>query len=63
MTPPTNNLDKLTILRLRPRGDLGQDLVEYGLLAGLIAVVAVSAVSVLGQQINQVFWQTIAASF
>jgi Flp pilus assembly pilin Flp len=41
--------------------DDGQDLVEYGLLIGLIALAAVVAVASLGTTINTVFWQTIAA--
>ena len=41
--------------------DDGQDLVEYGLLIGLIALAAVVAVGSLGTTINTVFWQTIAA--
>ena len=45
------------------RADAGQDLLEYALLMALISVFAIGAVTLLGQQINQVFWQTIAASF
>lgn len=41
----------------------GEDLLEYGLLAALIAIVAMGAVTVLGQQIYTTFWQTIANSF
>lgn len=44
------------------RNDDGQDLVEYGLLAMLIAVGAVLAVSTLGNTINVVMWEVIAAS-
>jgi Flp pilus assembly pilin Flp len=43
------------------RTEDGQDLVEYGLLIGLIALAAVVAVGSLGTTINTVFWQTIAA--
>lgn len=39
----------------------GQDLLEYGLLAALIAVVALSAVGLLGDHLN-VFWQHIGTS-
>ena len=42
------------------RRDEGQDLIEYGLLAGLIAIVALAAVSAVGTTINTVFWQTFA---
>jgi Flp pilus assembly pilin Flp len=40
--------------------DDGQDLLEYGLLAVLIAVVAMVAVTTVGQQISTVFWNGIA---
>ena len=37
----------------------GQDLLEYGLLAALIAVVAVTGVMALGGTLYAVFWQGI----
>jgi Flp pilus assembly pilin Flp len=40
--------------------DEGQDLVEYAMLAGLIALVAFAAVTQVGNTINTVFWQAIA---
>ena len=43
------------------RTDAGQDLTEYGLLAGLIVVVAVAALTSVGG-VAQNFWQSIAAS-
>ena len=43
--------------------DHGQDLLEYGLLAALIAIVALGAVSTVGQTIYTVFWQSIANNF
>lgn len=44
--------------------DDGQDLLEYGLLVVLIALVAMGAVSVVGNSINDLFWVKIgAASF
>ena len=56
-----------TLLRIAnrkfARSDDGQDLVEYGLLAALIAVVAVGAVSVFGQAIYNVFWKSIESNF
>ena len=45
------------------RREAGEDLMEYGLLAALIAVVAVAAVTTLGRQIDAVLWQTIAHNF
>ena len=41
----------------------GQDLTEYGLLAALIAIVALAAVSTLGSTIQTVLWAPIAANF
>jgi Flp pilus assembly pilin Flp len=37
----------------------GQDLIEYGLLAALIAIVAMASISTLGNTIYTVFWQGI----
>ncbi len=51
------------LLRRWLRADHGQDLLEYGMLAALIAVVAITAVTTLGTQIRVVLWQTIANNF
>jgi len=40
----------------------GQDLLEYGLLCALIALVAVGAVTTVGTTINEVLWEVIAAA-
>jgi Flp pilus assembly pilin Flp len=40
----------------------GQDLMEYGLLAALIAVVAMVGVSTLGSAIYNIFWTQIGAA-
>ena len=40
----------------------GQDLLEYGLLAALIACAALGAVTLLGEHLNRVFWQAIGPS-
>ncbi len=45
------------------RQDDGQDLVEYALLATLIALALITVVSQLGNTINSVFWQPIAQNF
>jgi Flp pilus assembly pilin Flp len=45
------------------RSEDGQDLLEYGLLMALIAIVALGAVQSLGNTIQSVFWAAIAASF
>ncbi len=42
--------------------DDGQDLLEYGLLVALIAIVALGAVTALGTTITTVFWNAIAAA-
>jgi Flp pilus assembly pilin Flp len=48
------------IQRLVVRRDEGQDLIEYGLLVALIAVVAFVAVSTVGTTVNNLFWATFA---
>jgi len=48
-----------TISRLVLR-DEGQDLIEYGLLAALIALVAVGGVTSVGNKVFTTFWQNIA---
>ena len=52
----------LAILCFR-REDEGQDLLEYGLLTALIAIIAIGAVTTLGNTINTVFWTAIANNF
>jgi Flp pilus assembly pilin Flp len=63
MPPTTIALLKRLLDVRRRRTDDGQDLLEYGLLMALIAVFAMGAVSVLGNTINTIFWQSIAANF
>jgi Flp pilus assembly pilin Flp len=41
------------------KSDEGQDLVEYGLLAALIAVVAVTGISAVGKNVYDLFWSKI----
>jgi len=43
-------------------GNTGQDLLEYALLASLIALVAVGGVTSVGTTIKSVFWAAIAAA-
>jgi Flp pilus assembly pilin Flp len=52
----------MAVLRRFRRDDRAQDLIEYALLVGLVALVAVSAVTQVGQTIRDVFWSVIAAS-
>jgi Flp pilus assembly pilin Flp len=54
-------LFRTDVLRRFRRDESGQDLIEYALLIGLVALVAVSAVSQVGTTILNVFWQVIAA--
>ena len=44
------------------RRDEGQDLLEYGLLASLIAIFVISALTMTGQTINNVLWRLIASA-
>ena len=52
---------RIAVLRRFRGDDSGQDLIEYALLIGLVALVAVSAVSQVGTTILNVFWSVIAA--
>jgi Flp pilus assembly pilin Flp len=45
------------------KGDDGQDLLEYGLLSVLIAVVVMTGVTTLGKTIYSVFWKVIEGGF
>jgi Flp pilus assembly pilin Flp len=42
------------------KNDDGQDLVEYALLVALIALLAITGVSSMGQAISGVLWQGVA---
>lgn len=44
------------------RSEEGQDLLEYGMLAALIAIIALGAVTTVGNVITGVFWNAIAAA-
>jgi len=48
--------------RGRDRDD-GQDVLEYALLASLIAILAIGAMSTIGNTIKNVYWDAIAAAF
>jgi Flp pilus assembly pilin Flp len=43
------------------RGDDAQDLIEYALLVGLIAIVAVIGVGQVGSAVNSVLWQAVTS--
>jgi Flp pilus assembly pilin Flp len=51
------------ILERLVSSDEGQDLLEYSMLVGLIAVVALGAVAAMANQINNVLWQTVVNNF
>ena len=55
-------MNRLICLARWARSDEGQDLLEYALLRALIALVALGAVQTVGNTINTVLWQVIAAS-
>ncbi len=54
-------LKRLANARLR-REEEGQDLLEYAFLCALIGLIALGAVTQVGNTINTVFWQVIAGS-
>jgi Flp pilus assembly pilin Flp len=60
--PPVLQLKNETGQRAPLCGDDGQDLIEYALLAGLIAMVAIGAVTALGATVRDTFWTVIAAA-
>jgi len=49
-------------LRRWMRTESGQDLLEYGLLASLIALLALGAVTMIGEHMYRFYWQAIGAS-
>ena len=55
-------LKKLAATGSFRRSEDGQDLLEYGLLVALIAIIALGAVTSVGNTIQTVFWSAIAAS-
>ena len=52
----------LSVIQKFRKRDEGQDLLEYSVLAALIAIVALGAVQAVGNTIFNVFWQAIAAA-
>lgn len=43
------------LLNLVPKDEKGQDLAEYAMLIGLVALFVVGAVTILGDELDQVF--------
>jgi Flp pilus assembly pilin Flp len=60
--PPVSQGGHMRLLQRWLGLDEGQDLLEYAMLAALIAIAALGAVTVLGDHINRVFWQGIGPS-
>ncbi len=59
--PRVSHMRSMVVYCKRLRDDTeAQDLVEYGLLAGLITIVAFLAVTALGNAINTLLWQVIS---
>jgi len=52
-------MSALVVFRRLARNTEGQDLLEYGLLAALIAIVALAGVTSVGERIYTVFWSGI----
>jgi Flp pilus assembly pilin Flp len=52
----------MRLLQQWVRNEGGQDLLEYAVLAALIAVVAAGAVGFVGDLLNSIFWQPIGPS-
>jgi len=53
----------LTAIARLAHDEDGQDLLEYGLLVVLIAIVALAGVTTLGNNIHTLLWQTIVQNF
>jgi pilus assembly protein Flp/PilA len=51
----TNMENMINKMRALVRDDNGQDLIEYALLAGLISLVAVAAITTAGTHVNGIF--------
>ena len=54
------------VLRLADRlvrNNEGQDLIEYGLLMFLMAIVAIAGILAVSDKVNNVLWGTIAQNF
>jgi Flp pilus assembly pilin Flp len=48
-------LNIIALYRALGRNDKGQDLIEYALLAGLISIVAVGAITLAGGEVNEIW--------
>ncbi len=51
----------ITRFSTRMRNDEGQDLIEYALIAGLIALVCVVALTAAGGEVNTIWGNIVAA--
>jgi Flp pilus assembly pilin Flp len=59
---PAQEPDMISIRRLTKRED-GQDLLEYGLLATLIAMFAMGGIKLVSDTVGKVLWASIAINF
>ena len=51
----------MNLLRMMWQDDEGQDLVEYALIAGLVSIIAVVAITAAGGSINRI-WTAISGA-
>jgi Flp pilus assembly pilin Flp len=58
-------MTSIRVISIRPfrKREEGQDLLEYGMLASLIALFALAAIRLVGNQVGNVLWATIASSY
>ena len=59
----TNRETPMTLLRWFKTREDGQDLLEYAMLASLIAIIALAGMKLVASQIVDVFWGDIASQF
>jgi len=53
-------LNSRKIITVRKRSEKGQDLAEYAILIGLIALTVVLAVTLIGGELRDIFYQIVA---
>jgi Flp pilus assembly pilin Flp len=53
--PPDGFFERTTMFRRFLHEDKGQDMVEYGLLAAFISIVAIAALQAIGPLVNAVY--------
>jgi pilus assembly protein Flp/PilA len=53
--PQKEQKNMTELLKSLVRDEQGQDLIEYGLLAGFISIIAIAAITSVGNSLNTVF--------